>query len=384
MPAVIWALLFGNFAIGTGVMVVAGTLHEISASLQVTVPVAGQLISSGALLMCVAAPLLAAVVSGWDRRVLLVGSLLWYSSLHLLCASMPTFGSLLPVRVLAMLAPAVFTPQAAACVGYLVPAASRDRAIATIFLGWSVASVLGMPLGAWLGGTFGWRSAFALIGLLSLTSAAWIWTAMPTRIRPPALSRAAWRETLTSPALMLCAAVTVLCASGQFVLFAYLAPYYRTTLGTTPLQLSFLYTVFGFFGLVGNLWMTRHIMQMGAPKAVMISIGGMAASMVLWPLSDFSIWSAALVSLPWALGCFAANSAQQARLVGISPSLASASIALNTSGMYAGQAIGAATGGWMIARDQMGQLHWAALLGLLLAMAVSLMAARVVHPVQSR
>ena len=71
-----------------------------------------------------------------------------------------------------MISPAIFTPQAAACVGLLVPPEQRGRAITFIFLGWSMASVLGMPIGAYVGGTLGWSSAFALVGLLSLASAA--------------------------------------------------------------------------------------------------------------------------------------------------------------------------------------------------------------------
>ncbi|HEY0825848.1 MAG TPA: MFS transporter, partial [Ramlibacter sp.] len=71
MPAVLWALLFGNFVIGTGVMAVPGTLNDISSSLAVSVATAGQLISAGAVLMCVGAPLCAALVAGWDRRRLL-------------------------------------------------------------------------------------------------------------------------------------------------------------------------------------------------------------------------------------------------------------------------------------------------------------------------
>ena len=71
LPAVLWPLLFGNFVIGTGVMAVPGTLNEISRDLAVSVSTAGQLISAGALLMCVGAPLFASVVAGWDRRLLL-------------------------------------------------------------------------------------------------------------------------------------------------------------------------------------------------------------------------------------------------------------------------------------------------------------------------
>ena len=370
LPAVLWPLLFGNFVIGTGVMVVPGTLNEISASLDVPVATAGQLISAGAVLMCLGAPSIAALVAGWDRRRLLALSMVWYGALHLACTLAPSFAALLPLRVLTMIAPAIFTPQAAACVGLLVPPEDRGRAITFIFVGWSVASVLGMPIGAYVGGTLGWRSAFALIGLLSLASAFWVWRAMPDKVRPPALSAAAWRETLRSPALMLCILVTVLYSAGQFVLFSYFAPYYKQVLGTTPGQLGLLLMWFGAFGFIGNMLMSRYIDRLGASRAVMIGIIVMAVTFLIWPLGT-SLVLAALVAIPWALGCFSSNSAQQARLVGIAAPLAAASIALNTSAMYAGQAIGAASGGWMIAHEGMGLLHWAGLGGLLLAMAVS-------------
>jgi len=370
LPAVLWPLLFGNFVIGTGVMVVTGTLNEISSSLEVSVATAGQLISAAALLMCLGAPLLAAVVAGWDRRRLLALSMLWYGALHLACIAAPSFAALLPLRVIAMIAPAIFTPQAAACVGLLVPPEQRGRAITFVFLGWSVASVLGMPIGAFVGGTLGWRSAFGLVGLLSFAAAVWVWRAMPNGVRPPSLSAADWRETLRSKALMLCVLVTVLYSAGQFVLFSYFAPYYKFKIAVTAGELSLLLMWFGVFGFIGNMVMSRHIDRVGASRSVMVGIAAMALSLLIWPLGT-SLVMAALVSIPWALGCFSANSAQQARLVAIAPALASASIALNSSAMYAGQAIGAASGGWLVAHDGMDTLHWAGFAGLLLAMAAS-------------
>ncbi|HSV35944.1 MAG TPA: MFS transporter [Ramlibacter sp.] len=369
-PAVLWPLLFGNFVIGTGVMVVPGTLNDISASLDISVATAGQLISTSALLMCLGAPLFAAVVAGWDRRRLLALSMLWYGALHLASTLAPGFASLLPLRVLTMISPAIFTPQAAACVALLVPPEQRGRAITFVFLGWSVASVLGMPIGAFVGGTLGWRSAFALVGLLSLASAWWVWRSMPDGVKPPALSAAAWRETIQSGPLMLCVLVTVLSAAGQFVLFAYFAPYYKHKIGITPGQLGLLFMWFGAFGFLGNMLMSRSIDRIGASRAVMIGTACMALSLLAWPLGT-SLVLAALISIPWALGCFSANSAQQARLVTIAPALAGASIALNSSAMYAGQAIGAAGGGWLIARGGMDTLHWAGFAGLLLAMGTS-------------
>lgn len=370
LPQVLWPLLMGNFVIGTGVMVVPGTLNDISSSLAIPVAVAGQLITAAAVVMCIGAPLFASVVAGWDRRRLLALSLLWYGVFLGLSALMPGFGSLMVMRVLAVLAPAIFTPQAAACVGLLVAPHQRGRAITFIFLGWSVASVLGMPLGAWIGGTLGWRSAFAFVALLSLVSALWVWRALPNGIRPPALSRAAWGETLQSKALMLCVLVTLLFSAGQFVLFSYFAPYFKAQLQTTPVQLSLLFAWFGAFGLMGNMVMSRQIDRIGASRAVMWGVGGMALSLLLWPLGT-SLMLAALITIPWGLGCFSSNSAQQARLVGIAPALASGSIALNTSAIYAGQALGAGSGGWLIAHGAMSSLHWFGLTALLAAMGVS-------------
>jgi predicted MFS family arabinose efflux permease len=378
LPAVLWPLLFGNFVIGSGVMVVPGALNDIHTSLDISIATAGQLISAGALLMCLGAPLLAAVVAGWDRRRLLALSMLWYGVFHLACIAATSFAGLLPLRVIALVAPAIFTPQAAACVGLLVPPEQRGRAITFVFLGWSVASVLGMPLAAYVGETLGWRSAFSLVAFMSFVSALWVWRRMPDGVKPPALSAAAWSETFRSGALMLCVLVTVLYAAGQFVLFSYMAPYFKAKIGITPGQLGLIFMWFGVFGFIGNMLMSRNIDRFGAARAAMVAIASMALSLLVWPLGT-TLVLAAVVMVPWALGCFSSNSAQQARLVGIAPPLAAASIALNSSAMYAGQAIGAAAGGWMIAQGAMDSLHWVGFVILLASMATSAWAATFSH-----
>jgi len=376
LPRALWALMVGNFVIGTGVMVVPGTLNDISTSLGVSIPQAGQLITAAALLMGVGAPLFATLVAGWDRRRLLAWSLAWYGLLHAACALAPHYAALLPLRVLAVIAPAVFTPQAAASVGLLVPDHQRGRAITFVFLGWSVASVMGMPLSAWIGGELGWRWAFGLVAVLSLASGLWVWRAMPDGIRPAALSRQSWGTTLGSAPLMMAVGVTLLFAFGQFTLFSYFAPYFAQTLGLGGGGLSLLFLWFGAFGLLGNVLVTRWIDRTGAARAVLLTLGLIALSLLLWPLGRDSWWLQALVVVPWALGCFSANSAQQARLVHQSPVLAPATVALNTSAMYGGQALGAALGGLLIAQGQMLNLHWVGLGLMLLAMALSVWAGR--------
>ncbi len=373
--ALLWTLLIGNFVIGTGVMLVPGTLNDISSSLQVSVASAGQLITAGAITVCVGAPLLAAAVARLDRRMLLAASMLWFALLNAACALAPGYASLMVLRILAMVSAAIFTPQAAAVAGMLVTPERRGRAITTVFLGWSVASVIGSPLSALVGGTYGWRVAFGILAGLALLCTFLVWRVIPSGVKPPAISGAMWRQTLKSKLLIATVLVTALSSSGQFMQFAYFSPYIVQHLKGSAQDVALLFGVFGLFGVIGSFMVSRFIDRIGPPKAVMITLLLMATSLLLWPLGT-SMATLALVCIPWGLGCFACNSAQQARLVAIAPAVASVSVALNTSAIYLGQGVGSAFGGVMINHGLMAQLHWAGLGGLLLAMVLSALAQR--------
>ena len=369
------SLLAGNFAIGCGVMVAAGSLNDMVRSLQVSVAVGGQLISVAAVVMAIGAPVMAAVVGGIDRRLLLTLALVWYAAGHLLSALMPDFAWLLPVRAACMLGAALFTPQAAAVINVMARPEDRGRAITTIFLGWSLASVIGMPLHSYIGEAFGWRWAFVLVALLSLAAALWVWRTVPRGVRPPPLSLASWGAVFTHPLLMGMVAVTALSAAGQFTVFSYFAPYYSQVLGADAAGVSLLFLWFGLFGLAGNLLLGRWVDRLGPAVCVNLTLVLVLVSLLAWPLAG-GVMTMALVMIPWGLGCFAANSAQQARLGTSAPQYAPALLALNTSAMYLGQAIGAAGGGAMLAAGGFGTLHWPAAAWVLGAIVLSVWLAR--------
>jgi predicted MFS family arabinose efflux permease len=126
---------------------------------------------------------------------------------------------------------------------------------------------------------------------------------------------------------------------------------------------------------LGNVLVSKQIDRIGAAKAVNVCLLLMSISLMFWSFGT-TVWLALLVLTPWGLGMFATNSSQQARLIHIAPALASGSAALNTSAIYLGQAIGAAGGGWLIEHDGMMELHWFGGVGVLLALLMSLLAAR--------
>lgn len=370
-----WSLLFGNFVIGCGVMVVVGTLSDIARALSVSVAVAGQLVAVAAVVMCFGAPLLAGWVGALDRRKLLAASLAWYAIGHALCALAPSYAILLPIRALTVLGAAVFTPQAAAAMGAMTPPAERAGAITFIFIGWSVASVVGMPISAWLGDTFGWRSAFFAVAAIGAVGAAWVLATVPARVRPATLTFAAWRAVFGNPVLMAIVLVTALAGAGQFTLFSYFAPYFKTVVGAGTREVTLLFVVFGVFGVIGNALASRYVDHFGADRAVGFALVLMALSMVAWPLATTSV-AAAFVLVPWALACFSTQSMQQARLGAAAPALAPALMALNTSAIYLGQAAGASSGGWLIARHGYDSLSVVGLAWLAISIALSVWAGR--------
>ncbi|MBE7416335.1 MAG: MFS transporter [Ideonella sp.] len=369
-----WALLGGNFAIACGVMAPSGVMNDLVDSLQVGAAVAGQLVTIGGVVMALGAPLLAARVAGSDRRRLLTLWLLWYAIGHALAAMAPNFLTLAIVRTITVLGAAVFTPQAGAAIAVMARPEARGGAITFVFLGWSAASVLGLPLHAYVAETFGWRAALAGVAVMSAVAALWVWRTVPDGVRPAPLSGAQWRSVLSSPVLMAVLTVTVLTGAAQFTLFAYMAPYFRQVLGASPAQIALLFLVFGAVGLASSVVVTRLIDRVGAARMVALLLTLIALSFLLWPLAA-GVLAIGLAMVPWAIGCFPAQSSQHARVSALAPPLAPASMALNSSAIYVGQAIGALTGGALLAAGGFGLLSWAALAWQLASIALSQWAA---------
>lgn len=370
-----WSLMGGNFAIACGVMAPAGALNDIARSLAVSVAVAGQLTTIGAIVLALGAPTLAAWVAGSDRRRLLAFWLVWYGVGHLGCALAPGYATLVGVRTLTLLGAAVYTPQAGAAIGVMSRPEDRAGAITFVFMGWALASVLAMPINAYVAETFGWRSAFTLIGALALAAAVWVWRTLPDGVRPPAMSAAHWRDVLTHPVLMTIVGVTALAGAAQFTLFSYMAPYFRQVIGLTPTEMALLFLWFGALGLTGSIAVSRRIDRLQPERMVALLFTLMACSYALWPLGSGGL-AIALVMVPWGLGGFGSQSSQHARLSQLAPAYAPASMALNSAAIYVGQAVGAGLGGALIVASGYRLLNWAALALVLLALAASQWAAR--------
>jgi MFS transporter, DHA1 family, inner membrane transport protein len=371
-----WALLFGNFVIGTGVLAPAGLINEISSAFAVDVPTAGSLIGYGAAVLCIEAPLLAFLTNRVDRRVLLTAALLLYVIGHLLSALAPSFGTLLAIRLAMVGGAAIFTPQAASAIGLFIAPEQRAGSVAFIFLGWSVALAIGVPLVSLFGAHFGWSMTYLVLSVASAVAAIAVFTTVPPRLATPPLSVAAWKAVFGNRKVQLLLVVTCVFLAGQFTEYPFVAAHLKTAVGADPSTIAVLFAVYGFAGVVGSTIAAWAIDRLGGPRTTRASLVFVMLGLLVWSLSGASVLLAGLGLAIWGSGGGPAIAAQQARLIAADPMAASATVALNTSLLYAGQAIGTTLGGWTLSTGHAGWSGVVAVTLIAVALAVSLTAQR--------
>ncbi len=354
----ITALAFGYFVVGTGAFVVAGLLNEIAKELRTSAAGAGQLMSAYSVALAIGAPLLTPLTVRFDRRTLITSGLILFGLLHFAAAIAPCYSALATARVFAGVAAAVVTTHSIAGAALAAPPGQSGKAVATMFLGFTLSIVLGVPLGNLLGATLGWRAALVLVGAMSLVGALWVAVAVSAKLPNKPVDRKAWRALAANAAILWILLTTLLQCAGQFTLYTYLAPSLSASLGLNAKGIGLLFGWFGVSGLIGNFVATRVIDRAGSERVVAVCLALIVAAFVTWPFATGSLEMTTLVILIWGLGGFAIHPAQQARLVAIAPSLASASAALNLSGTYLGQMLGSVFGGGLVSWSGPNALAW--------------------------
>jgi DHA1 family inner membrane transport protein len=255
MPLALYALTVGAFGIGVTEFVIMGLLLEVSLDLGVSIPAAGLLISGYALGVVAGAPLLTAATARWPRKGVLMALMVIFTLGNAACALAPSYGLLMAARVLTAFAHGTFFGLGAVVATSLVAPDRRASAIAAMFTGLTVANILGVPFGTWLGQHFGWRATFwavALVGLVALTVIAWL---IPKDAAAPEASD--WRADLRAMArgpVLLGLLTTVLGYAGVFAVFTYIAPMLTRLAGFADAAVSPILLVFGGGLIIGNLW----------------------------------------------------------------------------------------------------------------------------------
>jgi MFS transporter, DHA1 family, inner membrane transport protein len=344
------ALMFGNIVTGCSILAPAGMLIELSSDLGVTVHTAGLLVTFGALTLCIGSPLTAWLTSRIERRALLTATLAVLALGNAASAFAPGYTTLLILRLVMLAIGALYTPQAAGTAALIVPAEKRGGTIAYVFLGWSLAAAIGLPLITFLASRYGWRAAYGGVSVIAVVSFLLLLSRLPAGLVGAPVDLKTWIDLGRNRAIIVLLAITTLLMSGQFAVFTYMGPLLAKLTEAGPDSVGLVFAIYGVCGFIGIAIVSRIVDRWGAYNTSVLAVSLVTAGITGWALSagHYPLMAASVAI--WGLGFASSNSMQQVRLVAAAPALASASVALNTSFLYVGQAVGSAIGGLLYAR----------------------------------
>jgi predicted MFS family arabinose efflux permease len=242
--------------------------------------------------------------------------------------------------------------------------ASEDKsasAISSVLLGWALAIAVGLPLISLTAPQIGWRATYALIGILAALSFLALLLGLPKGVKGTPVIFATWRAVGRRRALIMLLLITALLAAGQYVVIAFAGPLLIQLTNATPEKIAAVFALFGVMTLVGNLCASRVVQIWGAFTTSAVFMACVVFGAALWAFGAGIYLSMATGAAIWGFGFAAVTAMQQVRLIMTAPSLATASVAINNTALYLGQAIGSAIGGAMFAQ---GDLHAMGFVGL--------------------
>nr|WP_246268732.1 MFS transporter [Nonomuraea typhae] len=323
----------------------------ISTHFQVTEAAAGQLVTVFSITYAVAAPIMAVATARLPRKVLIVGGLSVFAVVNFITALAPNYPLLMALRVLAALVASTVSPVAFGIAGTLAAPERIGRAIGTVAAGLTVSLVVGVPIGSWLGGTFGWRSTFVAVGAFTCLVVLITSITLPAIPRMPVAGVRARLVLLRQPSVLLCVVGTVIGACAGLITYTYIAPIMHDLTGAGSASVPVFIAIMGISGALGTVLGGRLTDRWGVDRTLMASFGGVLLATVglavVGQVYDGGApgWLPAVFMVLWGLSAWGNNPPMTARIMHLAGGAGIEAVALNTSALYVGVGLAGAIGG---------------------------------------
>ncbi|MEU4346806.1 MFS transporter [Streptomyces sp. NPDC023838] len=348
MPLALLALAIGAFGIGTTEFVIMGLLPEVADTFDVTIPMAGYLVTGYALGVVLGAPLMTVLGTRISRKRMLMLLMGFFVVGNVLSAVAPVFGLMLAGRLVASLAHGAFFGIGSVVAADLVAPEKKAGAIAMMFTGLTVANVIGVPLGTLVGQQVGWRTTFFIVAALGVVGLLGVAKLVPDMPKAEGVRLRHEIAAFRNVQVLLAMAMTVLGFGGVFAAITYITPMMTHVTGYADGSVTWLLVLFGLGMVAGNLIGGRF-----ADRALMpmlyVSLSGLAVVLALFTLTAHDkTASAVTVFLIGALG-FATVPPLQKRVLDQAAGAPTLASAVNIGAFNLGNALSAWLGGLVIA-----------------------------------
>ncbi|MCW0983788.1 MFS transporter [Agrobacterium sp. BT-220-3] len=341
------ALAMGAFSIGVTEFAPMGLLPVMAADLGVSIPTAGLLVSAYAIGVLVGAPVMTLTTARVPRRTLLMGLMAVFTLGNLLSAIAGDYTLLLIARVVTSFNHGAFFGVGAVVAASVVAPERRAAAVATMFMGLTIANIGGVPLATWAGEVFGWRSAFWGITGLGILTMITLWLALPHQPADKDADMMRELRVLKRPAVLAALALTVVGASAMFTVFTYIVPILQVETEASSAFVTAMLVVYGLGLTVGN-WLGGRYADRSIDGTLIATLAGLVALLVLFTYGMHWPAPAAVLIFLWGVASFALVPPLQTRVMVAAADAPNLASAVNVGAFNLGNAIGAALGGAVI------------------------------------
>ncbi|WP_331694161.1 MFS transporter [Pandoraea sputorum] len=341
------ALAIGAFSIGTTEFSPMGLLPVIAEGVHVSIPTAGMLITTYALGVMIGAPIMTLIMSRWSRRTALIALMAIFTIGNLLSAVSANYTTLLFARLVTSLNHGAFFGLGSIVAASVVPREKQASAVATMFMGLTIANIGGVPAATWLGQTIGWRMSFAATARLGLITMLTLRFALPKGEagRMPDIRREL--SVLTRPVVLMAMATTVLGAGAMFTLYTYIAPTLQTITGASPGFVTAMLVLVGVGFSVGNI-AGGKLADRSINASLIVFLVLLVAIMLAFPILARTHIGTALAVVVWGIATFALVPPLQMRVMRAASEAPGLASSVNVGAFNLGNAVGAAAGGAVI------------------------------------
>ncbi|WNO54825.1 MFS transporter [Stakelama saccharophila] len=343
---VLFALAMGGFAIGTTEFAAMSLLPYFAHGLNIDEPTAGHVISAYALGVVVGAPVIAVLAARIARRTLLMALMLVFALANGLSALAPSYGWMLVFRFMSGLPHGAYFGVASLLAASLVPRDRRSQAVATVMIGLTAATIVGVPLANGIGQIFGWRLGFGLVAVLAMATALAVRLVAPIGLPRTGASPLRELGALGRRQVWLTLGIGAIGFGGMFCVYTYLATTLIAVTGMAEAATPLVFAVFGLGMTIGTIVCAR-----AADRALMPAVGATllwsAGALALFPLAAHSVWT--VVPVVFLIGCGGGLGAiLQTRLMDVADDAQTLAAALNHSAFNTANALGPLLGGLAI------------------------------------
>jgi len=376
MPLALLALTLSAFAIGTTEFVIVGLIPTMAADLNVSLPSAGLLVSLYALGVAVGAPVLTALTGKWNRKYVLLAVMSLFVAGNLLAWQAPGYDTLIIARIITGLAHGVFFSIGSTIATSLVAKEKAASAIAIMFTGLTVALVTGVPIGTYIGQSFGWQATFLIVAALGLIALIGSTLLVPNNLKqPPAAKLSAQLKVLTQPRLLLVYAITALGYGGTFTAFTFLAPILEQVSGFSSSAIGLIMLVYGVSVAIGNIWGGKMADKMGPIKALTVIFSGLAVVLIVFNFTAVNPVAAVATIFVWGAFAFGNVPGLQVYVVRLAEEHTTDAVdvasGLNIAAFNVGIALGSWGGGLIVAEAGLMHTPWVGAVIVLVALVLT-------------